>query len=267
MTEEILYNCPYGEVKLKKVQSILFELLAEIDDLFVKNNIRYFLIYGTLLGAVRHKGYIPWDDDLDICVMKEDYELAMELLRKNLPNKYIVHDKKTDPIYWCDFSKIRYLKSDTSCSLWPEDNKFKYKGVCLDIYRCWEENRSLFQFKFEKNREVLVFHTKNLFKSYSVKKIAWSLGGLAYRTWLYVYYFVRKTLKKEETVYWFDPDFHCNPATKEELFPFKQIEFNGRKFPIPNNPDMMLKKKYGNYMQLPVLEKRVPHYSSVEFED
>ncbi|WP_446773610.1 LicD family protein [Macellibacteroides fermentans] len=267
MTDEIRYNCPYGEEKLKRVQGILLEMLVEIDALFVKHNIRYFLIYGTLLGTVRHKGYIPWDDDLDICVMKDDYDQAMDILRKNLPDRYIVHDKLTDPIYWCEFSKIRYRKSDTTCELWPEDNKFTYRGVCLDIYRCWEEDRSLYEYRYEKNLEVLVYHARNLGGSGGAKQWARSLVGLGYRVLLQGYYWLRKTVETKEDCYWFDPDFHCTPATKEELFPFKQMEFNGRCYPVPNDPDCMLRKKYGNYMDLPALEHRKPHYSSVEFED
>ena len=92
MKEETDFYASYGNEALEKVQSTLWEILLQVDSIFEKNNIRYFLSYGTLLGAVRHKGFIPWDDDLDICVFEEDYVKGIQLLREQLDHKYIVHD-------------------------------------------------------------------------------------------------------------------------------------------------------------------------------
>ena len=119
MKEETDFYASYGNEALEKVQSTLWEILLQVDSIFEKNNIRYFLSYGTLLGAVRHKGFIPWDDDLDICVFEEDYVKGIQLLREQLDHKYIVHDEHTDAIYWCPFSKLRLKESETECVLWP----------------------------------------------------------------------------------------------------------------------------------------------------
>ena len=134
MKEETDFYASYGNEALEKVQSTLWEILLQVDSIFEKNNIRYFLSYGTLLGAVRHKGFIPWDDDLDICVFEEDYVKGIQLLREQLDHKYIVHDEHTDAIYWCPFSKLRLKESETECVLWPEDNKLKFKSSssCLN---------------------------------------------------------------------------------------------------------------------------------------
>ena len=266
MKENLEFTCSYGNKELEQVQNILFEMLLEIDILFKKNNIKYFLIYGTLLGAIRHKGFIPWDDDLDICVFKEDYEKAMEILRLNLPKNYIVHDKQTDPVYWSEFSKIRYLNSETTCSLWPEDNKLKFHGICLDIFRCWKEKRSVNYLKYKSNKNGIAFHLKNIIHLKSIKGVTKSIIGIIYRFSLWIYYYILNLLTIKKEKYWYDPDFLCAPIKENELFPLKEIEFNGRKFPVPNNPEAILERKYGDFMSFPKPENRIPHYNNVNFK-
>ena len=81
-------------MKLEELQDILFDILCNIDTICRKHSIRYTLSGGTLLGAIRHKGFIPWDDDVDICVIREDWLLLREVLKKELPS----HLKLIEPI-------------------------------------------------------------------------------------------------------------------------------------------------------------------------
>jgi lipopolysaccharide cholinephosphotransferase len=121
---EITFTCPYGKETLKKLQNVLFDMYCEVSDIFDKNGIRYFLICGSLLGAMRHGGFIPWDDDFDIAVMSVDYDKAMQLLEKNLSVKYAMQTKTSDSNYICDWTKLRYTKSTVFNTLFPLENTF-----------------------------------------------------------------------------------------------------------------------------------------------
>ncbi|EXY98301.1 licD family protein, partial [Bacteroides fragilis str. 3998 T(B) 4] len=92
---------------LRKQQERMFEMLCVIDDICVKNEINYWLSGGTLLGAVRHGGFIPWDDDLDIQLMKDDYNKLLGLLKTELPEQYQLQTSKTDRNYFARYAKVR----------------------------------------------------------------------------------------------------------------------------------------------------------------
>lgn len=261
------FTCPYGNEKLKRVQRELLELFKEIDALFKKNNIHYFLIYGTLLGAVRHQGFIPWDDDLDIAVFKEDYDRAMELLRKSLSDKYIVHDKLTDPVYWCDFSKIRYRNSTATNEIWLNDNKYKYKGVCLDIYRCWETPCSKYRKKQNRSKEHAKFALMNLSASKNLTSKTKALFKCFTPLFSYFYYYFLDIVSKKEMRYICDPADFSVPIKKEHLMPLREGLFEGISVPVPCDAEAVLTDRYGDFMKLPPKEQRLPHYSTVEFYD
>lgn len=90
--------------ELRKEQiAILDEIVRICND----NGIKYFLDYGTLLGAVRHKGYIPWDDDIDIGMLRSDYEKFIKSYPSDKNNKYFVQTLETDPNYWHSYARIR----------------------------------------------------------------------------------------------------------------------------------------------------------------
>ena len=85
---------------LRRMQDRMTEMLREIDAICRRHNIRYWLCSGTLLGCIRHGGYIPWDDDLDIEVLREDYDRLMEILPRELPEHLRLQNHDTDPGYF-----------------------------------------------------------------------------------------------------------------------------------------------------------------------
>ena len=92
---------------LRKVQLVQLEMMKEIDRVCRENHIRYFLYRGTFLGAVRHQGFIPWDDDMDIAMLREDYEAFCRIAPEKLNPKYCLQNWHTDPNYALPFGKIR----------------------------------------------------------------------------------------------------------------------------------------------------------------
>ena len=120
--------------KLRKVQMVEVEILDEIDRICKKNNIKYFLVGGTLLGAVRHGGFIPWDDDIDLGMLREDYEKFIDICINSdeLDKKYFMHSDETDSDYWLPFIKIR--KNNTTFDEKVIKNCDTHKGIYVDIF-------------------------------------------------------------------------------------------------------------------------------------
>ena len=110
----MITNYDYSKIEnyeeLRKLQLVQLDILNVIDDFCVKNNIKYSIAYGTILGAVRHGGFIPWDDDLDICMLREDYDKFIELWKDS--DEYILQNHNTDRDFTQSFTKIR--KTNTS---------------------------------------------------------------------------------------------------------------------------------------------------------
>lgn len=119
--------------KLPRVKKIELDILNVVDDFCKNNNLRYSLAYGTLLGAVRHKGFIPWDDDIDIWMPREDYDAFNELWIKNPVKGYIIQNAYIEPEFTQNFTKIR--KDNTAFIQIEEEKNVKYhKGIFIDIF-------------------------------------------------------------------------------------------------------------------------------------
>lgn len=116
--------------ELRKLQLVQLEILKYVDDFCTKNKLRYSIAYGTLIGAVRHSGFIPWDDDLDICMPREDYEKFISLWKDT--DKYILQNHDTDREFPQGFTKIR--KNNTAFIQKTDLNKEYHKGIFIDIF-------------------------------------------------------------------------------------------------------------------------------------
>jgi len=131
--EEI--RCSYTvSRKIKELWAIEIDLLFQLDRICKKHKLRYFADGGTLLGAFRHKGYIPWDDDIDVCMPRSDYEKLCEVAPKELEYPYFFQNENTDPGCVFGFSKI--CNSDTAMVLEVNMKRnFKYnQGINIDIF-------------------------------------------------------------------------------------------------------------------------------------
>ena len=145
--EKIAFNTfpHFTEEDLVRAQTRLLEMAKLVCGTLEKNGFDYFIISGTLLGAVRHQGFIPWDEDFDLFLFDDTYDAAVECVRKTLPEDMCIQDKHSDPIYWPAWAKVRDLNTDMHHVEWPDDNVYKFRGLHMDLYRCKKVPRDMME--------------------------------------------------------------------------------------------------------------------------
>jgi lipopolysaccharide cholinephosphotransferase len=246
---------------LRKAQMRMVEILVEVDKICRKHNITYWLDGGTCLGAVRHGGFIPWDDDLDIALLRKDYLRLCKILKKELPDNLIFQDETTDKNYPLKFAKVR---DKNSCFEDMEmSRKIKENGIYIDIFPIERGTRKL------KN-------TIDFFYGRAFRRLRHQLGGKSeYIISLFMYPFacvwvwLARTfnfmIPKDLLIYGYGvPNFNKYQLHKKDFIPVKPIIFENHSFPAPANTDAYLKELYGNYMQIPPEEKRRIHAAKIE---
>ena len=255
---------------LEKLQNTQIEILEEIVRICEKHQLRYFLIYGTLIGAIRHKGFIPWDDDLDIGMPREDYEKFLRIAKEELGDSYFLQDMETQKKYWLTFAKVRKnntIFEETAVVNMPE---YIHKGIFVDV----------FPLDYVKKKDgVLVYIqfalSKAIIETLYYKAGVYKKSSLRYPTLdLLMGVFSMKTLgklqakiamlqrRKNATCF---ADFNSPRAYEKAIYPMEYFlpsqshEFAGKTFQVPNSYDTYLRMIYGDYMQLPKEEDRVNH--------
>ncbi len=246
----------YGQEEIRKVQKRLLEMALSISQVLEKHNIPYFITYGTLLGAVRHKGFIPWDDDFDFYLFEDSYQEAMTVLRDELPDDMFLEDESSEPLYFHGWSHVKDMNSFVECELFPQDNSYSHHGISVDLYKiskvrkgCEDLHRLTEHIAYLERKKSKGFIGEDEFES-KAEELRRKIGALDVETsedrWTYLSVFVDR----------FDED---------DLFPLKKYEFEGVSFYGPNKAEVQLSRCYGDYMTLPPMDRRVPHYSKVVF--
>lgn len=248
---------------VKEVQARLIEMADTVTGILTRHGFRYLIAYGSLLGAVRHQGFVPWDDDLDLYLFDEEYDLAMEILRAELPEDLIVHDRLTDALYWKSWSCLRDLKTEVHCSLHEDDNAFKYRGLSVDLFRL--RKMPAREFGAYLDRENIEFLVRKLDSGTMDRAVYEQKLADAVQHYAGELSKLQRGEGSEEEIYGFlIYGFH---APEDWIFPLKKYPFAGREYWGPNNADAILTQYYRDYMTLPPPEKRRPHYDSVDFLD
>lgn len=247
----------------KVLQKIELEMLLEVDRICKKFNIRYFLIAGTLLGAIRHKGFIPWDDDIDIVMPLKDYIRFCKVVEKELCNEYFFQNFKTDTIaLW--FAKIR--KNNTTAIQINHKNRKHHQGIWIDIFPLigvkndeqWlvKINKKAKQTKKVLTKKIglmedtegrIVYKIANKLISYKICKIVfWKL-----------FKYLFKDPEKYTYCYYLWASSKIKARFPTEIFSETcDVEFEGHMFPAPKEWDKYLTIEYGDYMTPPPPEKR-----------
>lgn len=260
---------------LRKLQLIEIEILDEVVRICEKYNITYYLIYGTLLGAIRHKGFIPWDDDIDIAMPREDYNKFKEICKKELNSEYFLQSYETDPLYWNSHVKIR--KNGTLFEESSIVNLDTHKGIFVDIFILdnASSEKSILQemqaaayklFKYMIAQKVQIIPgEESKFKQKLLKIIFTPLILLISQNQLQSILQSITTINKDpKSKYYvsFGSVYGYRKVTisKEKYYPPARVEFEGKVYNAPRDWDYYLKRIYGDYMQLPAEEKRVSQH-------
>ncbi len=257
------------EVNVKKLQSIELEALLSVDAVCSKLGIKYFLVGGTLLGAVRHKGFIPWDDDIDIGLLRDDYEIFIQNAQNILPSHLFVQNYKTDPEVPFNFTKIRDCRT-TFVEKSMKNVKMNH-GVYIDVFPIdyYPENRIC---EILKNK-ILCFIVHRFNKVYYKDKdecysllgqVSNSLCNLLFRKTrqaVATREFFIKLGKKSKLMKNYSGAWGDREIVPAECFDdFIRLDFEGHQLMAPAAYDLYLRHIYGDYMTLPPIEKRVSHH-------
>lgn len=254
-----------NEKMLRKVQLRQLEVLKEVDRICKKNNIQYFLVGGTLLGAVRHGGFIPWDDDLDIGMERKEYDKFIEICSSQLDKKYFLQTQETDDNYWLPFAKIKINNTifEEKCTQQVE----MHKGIYIDIFpydniaNLNMKNIGLISNIINLLTTSMGYRNKVVYiDKISTKIVIKLINILNKKTIIRIQTWIMKKDNHKQSKYItnFGSNYGYKKQTvkKEIYFPLKYIRFEDNEYPIPNNYEILLSRIYGDYKKLPPLEKR-----------
>ena len=256
------YN-PEGSL-LRRQQMRMLEILLEIDRICKKHGISYWLSSGTLIGAARHGGFIPWDDDLDIEMMREDYDRLMKVLPDELPQTMALQTHETDSTYFFYYAKIRDRRS-----LLAEGNNYdrmwKEQGIYIDIFPLERQPLAI-----HKISEKTVGHMYKIWRTCTDDTV----GIRKVMRWFhfnrrFVFPVLRMLCRMSGTeviTSGMGIPYH-NPRYARDIFPLGTLKFEGIEFPVPHDYDHMLRLMYGDYMKLPPEESITAHCARLEFLD
>ncbi len=280
-------NILNDEISIKDIQAIQYEILLEFDSYCRKKGIKYFLFAGTLLGAVRHNNFIPWDDDIDICMTRSEYDKFINLSKKGFANGYFVQNKWSDPNFFKHYTKIRKDKTlfiqngyrflkihhGISISVFPLDN-FKqthwtsvYRFITQNFYRLFIKLDALRaksyrseMYKTHKNKvyycfDTMAFYLLKLFPKRTSDALMDKLFTIYKSNYSYLNHLTNGMTKERVQRFKFKQEYF-----KEETY----CLFRNNKFPIPIGYHEILTQLYDDYMKLPPENERIPKHNAIE---
>lgn len=264
---------------LDSVKRLELKILKYVDRICRANGLKYYLIGGTLLGAIRHKGFIPWDDDIDIVMFREDYNKFLDIVNQG-DNTYFVQNTKSDPNYTRYITKIRL--NDTLFVEESSKNLLMHQGIFIDIFpldkivlpinekrivrRIYIANKILRvqKIKIGVTEGRTIFLTK---RNELVKFLLKGIPSNLFTKWVDFIYTLDNN-KDTDLI----TNFSSQYGWRKQSFNIDvfgegtYLEFEGHQFMAPAKWEIILKSLYGDYMKLPPEEKQNSGHIVVQIE-
>ncbi|MGL4663931.1 MAG: LicD family protein [Clostridium butyricum] len=267
----------YEDLSLRDAQMLMVDILKDVHAICEKHGLKYFLDAGTLIGAVRHKGFIPWDDDMDIGMLREDYEKFLEIAKKELPDYLFLQTFETDDKYdiYQVPCKIRY-NGTILIEKGIAENSEMHNGVYIDVFPYDSLPKSNFVYKVQRALSY------NILKSFIRIREKPENLSLKNRLTFTFYKIVRGLFPDKRRKKFFDFLVKWNDVNspymgygldtvwseyvykKEDYFELTKLEFEGNYFYGPKNYHAILTQLYGDYMTPPKEEERQWHAKEIK---
>lgn len=262
------------EFDVEELKELQLEMLDEFIAICNKFNLRYYVVYGTCIGALRHQGFIPWDDDIDVGMPRSDYDEFIRIAQDNLPCHLFLQCAETEPDFRLEFAKIR--NSNTTFIEKTAKNLKINHGIYIDIFPIDGLPKSKSARKRIKLRQSL--DRTYLAKDYVFEKSSTSFKS---RVKLFLCKFLglfrfgktpQKVLLKLQNLYrkykYEDCEYSvCNAFGSDKERYLRSLYgngskaiFEGREVVVPERADEYLTITYGDWRQLPPEEERVGHH-------
>lgn len=264
------------KMTLEEMKRVEFDILVKFDELCKEHNLRYYIAYGTLIGAVRHKGFIPWDDDIDVVMPRPDYEKLCDLYRNKLVGEHyrLIDSESKDYIY--AFAKF----FDTNTHIDEQWMITNILGVYIDIFPLdglpsnEKQRIALVKKTLRYHYYLLLTSRKNKSRKNMIKTALsyiayYPMATLGYKRWIKKIENLITQIGYEESQ--LVGNLAIDTYIKKQCFDRKwfeeavDLQFEGRFFPAPKGYDLFLKKIYGNYMELPPKEQRIKKHENNAF--
>lgn len=276
------------EEQRERIRKIQLEILQEVHNVCEQNNIHYCIGFGTVLGAVRHKGFIPWDDDADIMMLREEYEKFKKVANNKLGTKFFFQDHETDKEYLWGYGKVRNINTEY-IRIGQEHIQSK-TGVFIDIFPMDNVPESLLgklvqDFTCFCYRKALWARVGKVNEKNILKKVVYKVLAVVDKEYIFnsldkkIKKYNAKKTKRVRCLMYIAPgkqwnrtlnDINSRYGMKREwLKKRKQYKFENLLLWGPKDYDSYLTYIYGDYMTLPPEEKRVAHapVSSIKLND
>lgn len=248
---------------LREAQLIMLEMLIEFDAICTQHGLRYWLDSGTLLGAVRHQGFIPWDDDIDISMPLEDYNCFQEIAGEYLSENIFLQTSQTDPSFRFDYMKLRSNQASIVEFHEKEKQVAYHQGVFVDIFPMYVIKKSpIRQWYYDTAFSVIRYASApNLHAPKGAVSIPWIRHFL---TWTLEKMHIGWENSESDIIYSGKMPDVAAIFDYQGIFPLKKMSFECYEFFVPHDPGHYLGAIYSfNYMELPPEEKRLIHAHEV----
>lgn len=269
MKSDYLQFNPEGSI-LRNAQVRMLEVLKLFDSFCCDNNLVYWIDSGTLLGAVRHGGFIPWDDDIDVCMPRFSFKKLKRIAKKNnyyIGNDVVLQCHQSDNNCFFPFFCVKDLKSEFLQPTY-EHKIQKYRGLQVDVFPV-DSNTILPIWKFC-HWFFYTFITSTLheanFKRFRFRFFARPSFFVFTKIIEPLSYFVTSLVHKENDYFMMGyGNFFGSKRPYHSVFPLKKISFEGFLFNAPHNPDDYLSSLYHDWKSIPSVDKIHTHNAAIHF--